>query len=58
MPSYSAKPKVLLMDKTIFEITKMDCSSEENLIRMKMERISSIKNFYFAIPNRKLIVFS
>jgi Co/Zn/Cd efflux system component len=45
------------MEKTIFEITKMDCPSEENLIRMKLDGISSIKNLNFDIPNRKLTVF-
>ncbi|WP_053991616.1 cation transporter [Mangrovimonas sp. TPBH4] len=45
------------MFKTIFEITKMDCPSEENLIRMKLDAISSIANLDFDIPNRKLTVF-
>ncbi|ULC60275.1 cation transporter [Flaviramulus sp. BrNp1-15] len=45
------------MEKTIFEITKMDCPSEENLIRMKLDGISSIKNLEFDISNRKLTVF-
>ena len=45
------------MQKTIFEITKMDCPSEENLIRMKLDAISSIVNLDFDIPNRKLTVF-
>ena len=45
------------MEKTIFEITKMDCPSEENLIRMKLDGISSIKKLSFDIPNRKLTVF-
>ncbi|RZV63141.1 MAG: cation transporter [Flavobacteriaceae bacterium] len=45
------------MNKTVFEITKMDCPSEENLIRMKLDRISSIANLDFDIPNRKLTVF-
>ena len=45
------------MEKTIFEITKMDCPSEENLIRMKLDGISSIENLDFDIPNRKLTVF-
>ncbi|MCK0160413.1 cation transporter [Allomuricauda sp. F6463D] len=45
------------MQKTIFEITKMDCPSEENLIRMKLDGISSIANLNFDIPNRKLTVF-
>ncbi|AKA33827.1 cation transporter [Flagellimonas lutaonensis] len=45
------------MNKTIFEITKMDCPSEENLIRMKLDGISNIANLDFDIPNRKLTVF-
>jgi Co/Zn/Cd efflux system component len=45
------------MEKTIFEISKMDCSSEENLIRMKLSDISTIKHLEFDIANRKLIVF-
>ena len=35
----------------------MDCPSEENLIRMKLDEISSITNLNFDIPNRKLTVF-
>lgn len=45
------------MQKTIFEISKMDCPSEENLIRMKLDGISDIKNLEFDIPNRQLTVF-
>ncbi len=45
------------MQKTIFEVSKMDCPSEENLIRMKLEGIPSIKNLDFDIPNRKLTIF-
>ncbi len=45
------------MIKTIFEITQMDCPSEENLIRMKLDEISSITNLDFDIPNRKLTIF-
>lgn len=45
------------MNKTIFEITKMDCPSEENLIRMKLNEISSIANLDFDIQNRKLTIF-
>jgi len=43
--------------KTIFEISKMDCPSEENLIRMKLEDVSGIENLEFDIANRKLTVF-
>lgn len=45
------------MKKSIFEISKMDCPSEENLIRMKLDEYSNIKNLDFDIPNRKLTVF-
>ena len=45
------------MNKTIFEITQMDCPSEENLIRMKLDGISTIQKLDFDIPNRKLTVF-
>jgi len=45
------------MLKSTFEITKMDCPSEENLIRMKLSDISSIKNLDFEISNRILYVF-
>ncbi|WP_026934713.1 cation transporter [Christiangramia echinicola] len=45
------------MNKSVFTISKMDCPSEENLIRMKLDGISSIKNLNFDIPNRKLTVF-
>jgi len=45
------------MERTIFEISKMDCPSEENLIRIKLDGISSIKKLDFDIPNRKLTIF-
>lgn len=44
------------MDKSIFEIIKMDCPSEEILIRMKLDSISSIANLDFDIANRKLTI--
>lgn len=45
------------MQKTIFKISKMDCPSEENLIRMKLSEFLTIKNLEFDIPNRELTVF-
>ena len=45
------------MEKTIFEISKMDCPSEENLIRLKLDEIPEVKNLEFDIPNRMLTVF-
>jgi Co/Zn/Cd efflux system component len=44
------------MKKTIFEIAKMDCPSEENLIRMKLDTIPDVMNLEFDIPGRKLTV--
>jgi len=35
----------------------MDCPSEESLIRMKLEGLSTIKSLAFDIENRKLSVF-
>lgn len=35
----------------------MDCPSEESIIRMKLDGISSIANLDFDIPNRQLTVF-
>ncbi len=51
------KTELFKMNKTTFEITKMDCPSEENLIRMKLEGLSNINHLDFDIPNRKLVVF-
>ena len=44
------------MQKTIFIITKMDCPSEEQLIRMKLQKFDEIKSLEFDIANRKLTV--
>ena len=35
----------------------MDYPSEENLIRIKLDGITSVKNLEFDIPNRRLTVF-
>lgn len=45
------------MKKTVIEISKMDCPSEENLIRMKLNNDEDIAHLDFDIPNRKLTVF-
>lgn len=45
------------MKKTVFNITKMDCSSEEQLIRMKLEELPNIQQLDFDIPKRSLTVF-
>lgn len=45
------------MTKTIFHISKMDCPSEEQMIRMKLQDLENIQGLDFDIPNRKLSVF-
>ena len=45
------------MEKTVFQIPKMDCPSEENLVRIKLDGILEIKNLDFDIPKRRLSVF-
>jgi Co/Zn/Cd efflux system component len=45
------------LKKSTFKISKMDCPSEEQMIRMKLESFSQVKHLEFDIPSRKLEVF-
>ena len=45
------------MQKTTFHIQKMDCPSEEQMIRMKLADLPQIQALEFDIPQRKLTVF-
>lgn len=45
------------MIKSTFNIPKMDCPSEENLIRLKLEDLPVVKDLQFDIQNRKLEVY-
>lgn len=45
------------MRKTTFRVLKMDCPSEEQMIRMKLSVIADIRSMEFDIPNRILIVY-
>jgi Co/Zn/Cd efflux system component len=45
------------MQKSTFKIAKMDCPSEEQMIRMKLADLTNINSMDFDIPNRKLVVF-
>ena len=47
----------MIMKKSTFSISRMDCPSEENLIKIKLEEIRNIKNLEFDIPNRKLVIY-
>lgn len=45
------------MRKTIFDIPKMDCPSEEKIIRIAVADIQGIKHLQFDLTGRKLIAF-
>ncbi len=47
----------MALDKTIFEIKKMDCPSEEQLIRMKLQSYTAIEALDFDIQKRQLTVY-
>lgn len=42
------------MRKTVFRIDKMDCPSEEQMIRMKLDGLPEVKSLRFDIPGRTL----
>jgi copper chaperone CopZ len=44
------------MNKTTYKINKMDCGAEENMVRMKLEKLQNIKAMHFDIPQRKVDV--
>lgn len=45
------------MNKSTFKVNKMDCPSEESLIRLKLQEFSSIQQIDFNIPHRKLSIY-
>lgn len=47
----------MTMEKTVFQIPKMDCASEENLVRLKLDGLEEIKNLNFDVPKRQLTVY-
>jgi len=44
------------LNKTTFLVKKMDCPSEEQMIRMKLEEFTDIQSLQFDIPGRRLYV--
>lgn len=44
------------MQKTTYKIAKMDCASEESIVRMKLEGFEGIKALQFDLAQRKLDV--
>jgi Co/Zn/Cd efflux system component len=45
------------VQKTTFSIPKMDCPSEESLIRLKLDGVASVRGLDFDIPGRRLVIF-
>lgn len=45
------------MQKTTFTVSKMDCPSEEQMIRLKLEGLTGINSMRFDIPNRQLDIY-
>ncbi len=45
------------MLKTTFSISRMDCPSEEQMIRMKLEGLTNVESLEFDIPARTLEVY-
>jgi Co/Zn/Cd efflux system component len=43
--------------KSVFEIPKMDCSAEEQMVKMKLAEEESVRQLVFDLPNRKLTVY-
>lgn len=40
--------------KTTFHVPKMDCPSEENMIKMALQDVAGVNSLSFDLPNRKL----
>lgn len=45
------------MLKSAYHISKMDCPSEENMIRIKLEDLTEIKKLDFDLESRQLLVY-
>lgn len=49
--------KILVMQKAIYQVSQMDCPSEEAMIRMKLETVKGIEGLDFDLPARMLTVY-
>lgn len=45
------------MNKSLFEITQMDCAAEENLVRLKLDDIKEIRRLDFDLSARNLTIY-
>lgn len=44
------------MQKSTFRLSKMDCSSEEQLVRMKLNGLKDVKHLAFDLPERSVTI--
>lgn len=45
------------MYQTEFSIAKMDCASEEQLVRMRLQNFAAVNSLHFDLQNRRLLVY-
>lgn len=46
-----------MCNKTVFHVAKMDCSAEEQMIRLRLNGDDHVQKLEFDIPSRQLIVY-
>lgn len=44
------------LERMTFNVPKMDCAAEEQLVRMKLSDVPSVKHLEFNIPSRTLVI--
>lgn len=47
----------IVMQKTLFNIKQMDCSAEEQLVRMQLEPLEAVKSLRFDLNQRMLTIY-
>lgn len=45
------------MDRSLFQVPKMDCAAEENLVRMQLDGMAAVKSLDFDLSARKVTVY-
>ena len=45
------------MDRSLFQVPKMDCAAEESLVRMRLDGVAAVKSLDFDLSARKVAVY-
>ena len=45
------------MEKSLFQVPRMDCAAEENLVRMQLDGMAAVKSLDFDLSARKVAVY-